>query len=155
LVVAAAAAIVALVLVGVGVFALVSRDGDSVDTAGRARPPEAAAPSGRSPAPDESASAEAAAGVRDLGELGDVTDARDLRRLVRAQLDAPPPAARATAPPCLERAVGGSPAPTAYGTGARGGDQVLVLVLPASGDRSTLVLMDTRTCRAVLVTDLS
>jgi hypothetical protein len=155
LLVPAAAALLALVLAGVGVFAVVNRDGDGADTARRARDPEATAPSERSPASDGPTSAEAAAGVRDLGELGDVTDARDLRRLVRAQLEAPPPAARAAAPPCLERAVGGSPAPTAYGTGTRRGDQVLVLVLPATGDRSTGVVLDTRTCRAVSVLDLS
>ena len=154
LLVPAAAAFVALVLVGVGLFALVNRDGDA-DIAGRARAPEAAAPSERAPASDEPSSAETAAGVRDLGELGDVTDAGDLRRLVRAQLDEPAAAARAAAPPCLERAVAGSPAPTAYGTGTRGGEPVLVLVLPSTGGRSTLVLLDTGTCRAVSVLDSS
>lgn len=155
LLVPAAAAFVALVLVGVGLFAIVNRDGDGADIAGRARAPEAAAPSGRAPASDEPSSAETAAGVRDLGELGDVTDAGDLRRLVRAQLDEPAAAARAAAPPCLERAVAGSPAPRAYGTGTRGGEPVLVLVLPSTGDRSTLVLLDTGTCRAVSVLDSS
>jgi hypothetical protein len=151
----AAAALVALVLVGVAVFALINRNGDGADTAGRAGSPEAASPSDRRPAPDGPSSAESATGVPDLGELGDVTDAADLRRLVRAQLDAPPPAPRAAAPPCLERAVDGSPAPTAFGTGTHRGEPVLVLVLPASGDRSTLVVLETRTCRAIAVFDLS
>ncbi|HKF91571.1 MAG TPA: hypothetical protein VKC52_08880 [Acidimicrobiia bacterium] len=156
LLVPAAAALVALVLVGVGVFALVNRDGDNAGTAGRSRTPEAASPSQRSPAPDASSSAEAATGVRDLGDLGDVTDSGELRRRVRAQLDeAPVSSSRAAPPRCLERAVAGSPAPTAYATGTHRDQSVLVLVLPASGDRSTLVLLDTRTCRAVSVFDLA
>jgi hypothetical protein len=92
--------------------------------------------------------------VHDLGDLGDVTDADDLRRRVRAQLDELPASSRAAAPPCLERALAGSPAPSAYGTGTRRGRPVLALVLPASTDRSTLVLLDTGTCRAVSVFDL-
>ena len=62
-------------------------------------------------------SAEAVTGVRDLGELGDVTDAGELRRRVRTQLDEAPASSRGRPPPCLERAVAGSPAPTAHGTG--------------------------------------
>jgi len=156
LLVPAAAALVALVLVGVGVFALVNRDGDNAGTAGRSRTPEAASPSQRNPAPDASPSAEAATGVRDLGDLGDVTDSGELRRRVRAQLDeAPASSSRAAPPRCLERALAGSPAPTAYASGTHRDQSVLVLVLPASGDRSTLVLLDTRTCRAVSVFDLA
>jgi hypothetical protein len=150
----AAAALVALVLVGVVVFALVNRDGDDAGTAARSRPPEAASPREGGPAPDASSSAETVTGVRDLGDLGDVTDAGELRRRVRTQLDEAPATTRAVPPPCLERAVAGSPAPTAYGTGAHRDRSVLVLVLPATGDRSTLVVLDTRTCRAVSVFDL-
>jgi hypothetical protein len=155
LLVPAAAALVALILVGVGVFALVNRSGDNADTAARSRTPEAASPRERGTAPDASSSAEAVTGVRDLGELGDVTDSGKLRRRVRTQLDEVPAASRAAPPPCLERAVAGSPAPTAYGTGTHRDRSVLVLVLPATGDRSTLVLLDTRTCRAVSVFDLA
>jgi hypothetical protein len=151
----AAAAMVALVLVGVGVFALVNRDGEDAGTAARSRPPEAPAPRDGDRAPDASSNAEAVTGVRDLGDLGDVTDAGELRRRVRTQLDEVPAASRAAPPSCLERAVAGSPAPTAYGTGTHRDRSVLVLVLPATGDRSTLVLLDTRTCRAVSVFDLA
>lgn len=154
LLVPAAAALVALVLAGVGVFALVNRDGGDTTTAARSRTPAATSPGGGEPTPDESASAESAAGVHDLGDVGDVSDPGDLRRVVRARLDQPPPAPRATAPACLERAVTGTPAPSAFGTGTHRGRPVLVLVLPASGDRSTAVLLDTRTCRAALVADL-
>ena len=155
LLVPAAAALVALVLVGAGVFALVNRDGDNAGTAARSRTPEAASPREGGSAPDASSSAEAVTGVRDLGELGDVTDSGELRRRVRTQLDEAPASSRAVPPPCLERAVAGSPAPTAYGTGTYRDRPVLVLVLPATGDRSTLVLLDTRTCRAVSVFDLA
>jgi hypothetical protein len=155
LLVPAAAALVALVLVGVGVFALVNRDGDNAGTAARSRTPEAASPSERGSAPDASSSAEAVTGVRDLGELGDVTDSGELRRRVRAQLDEAPASSRAAPPRCLERAVAGSPAPTAYATGTHRDRPVVVLVLPGSGDRSTLVLLDTSTCQAVSVFDLT
>jgi hypothetical protein len=155
LLVPAAAALVALVLVGVAVFALVNRDGDNAGTAARSRTPEAASPRGGGSAPDASSSDEAVTGVRDLGELGDVTDSNELRRRVRTQLDEAPASSRASRPPCLERAVAGSPSPTAYGTGTHRNRSVLVLVLPATGDRSTLVLLDTRTCRAVSVFDLA
>lgn len=155
LLVPAAAALVAFVLVGVGVFVVVNRDGDNAGTAARSRTPEAASPSERGSAPDASSSAEAVTGVRDLGELGDVTDSGELRRRVRAQLDEAPASSRAAPPRCLERAVAGSPAPTAYGTGTHRDRPVLVLVLPATGDRSTLVLLDTRTCQAVSVFDLA
>jgi hypothetical protein len=150
-----AATLVALVLVGVGVFAVVNRDGDDAGTAARSRAPDAAAPGGRAPTPDASSSAEAVTGVRDLGELGDVTDAGELRRRVREQLDEAPSSSRATPPRCLERAVAGSPAPTAYATGTHRDRPVLVLVLPARGDRSTLVLLATTTCQAVSVFDLT
>jgi hypothetical protein len=153
LLVPAAAALVVLVLAGAGVFAFVNRDGGDT-TAARSRTPDAAPPSGGAPTPDESATAETAAGVRDLGDVGDVSDPGDLRRVVRARLDQPPPAPRAAAPACLERAVTGTPTPSAYGTGTHRGRPVLVLVLPATGDRSTAVLLDTRTCRAALVADL-
>ncbi|MFL6241534.1 MAG: hypothetical protein ACJ73V_00735, partial [Acidimicrobiia bacterium] len=106
-------------------------------------------------APDASSSAEAVTGVRDLGELGDVTDSGELRRRVRAQLDEAPASSRAAPPRCLERAVAGSPAPTAYATGTHRDRPVLVLVLPGTGDRSTLVLLDTSTCQAVSVFDLT
>jgi hypothetical protein len=133
----------------------VNRDGDGGTAASRAERPEAASPDRSAPVPDASAGAEAAAGVRDLGDLGDVSDAGDLRQRVRAGLERPPPAARASAPACLQRAVTGTPAPTAYGTGTHRGREVLVLVLPSTGDRSTAVLLDTGTCRAVSVADLS
>ncbi len=155
LLVPAAAALVVLVLVGVGVFAVVDRDGDNAGTAARSRTTEAGPPGEGGSAPDASPSAEAVTGVHDLGELGDVTDAGELRRRVRTQLDDAPASSRAAPPPCLERAVAGSPAPTAYGTGTHRDRSVLVLVLPANGDRSTLVLLDTRTCRAVSVFDLT
>jgi hypothetical protein len=155
LLVPAAAALVAVVLVGVGVFVLVNRDGDNAGTATRSRTPEAASPSERGSAPDASSSAEAVTGVRDLGELGDVTDSGELRRRVRAQLDEAPASSRAAPPRCLERAVAGSPAPTAYATGTHRDRPVLVLVLPGTGDRSTLVLLDTSTCQAVSVFDLA
>jgi len=155
LLVPAGAALVALVLVGVGVFVLVNRDGDDDGTAARSRPPAAATPGERGSAPDASSSAEAVTGVRDLGELGDVTDSGELRRRVRAQLDEAPASSRAAPPRCLERAVAGSPVPTAYGTGTHRDRPVLVLVLPATGDRSTLVVLDTRTCQAVSVFDLA
>jgi hypothetical protein len=151
----AAAALVALVLVGLGVFVLVNRDGDNAGTAARPRTPEAASPSERGSAPDASSSTEAVTGVRDLGELGDVTDAGELRRRVRAQLDEAPAPPRSAPPRCLERAVAGSPAPTAYGTGTHRDRPVLVLVLPGTGDRSTLVLLDASTCQAVSVFDLA
>jgi hypothetical protein len=150
-----AAALVALVLVGVGVFAVVNRDGNDAGTAARSRAPDAAPPGGRAPTPDASSSAEAVTGVRDLGEIGDVTDPGELRRRVRAKLDEAPASSRAAPPHCLERAVAGSPAPTAYATGTHRDRPVLVLVLPARGDRSTLVLLSTRTCRAVSVSDLA
>jgi hypothetical protein len=153
LLVPAAAALVALVLVGVGVFVLVNRDGDNSGTAARSRTPEAASPSERGSGPDASSSAETV-GVRDLGELGDVTDSGELRRRVRAQLDEAAAPSRAAPPRCLERAVTGSPAPTAYGTGTHRDRPVLVLVLPGTGDRSTLVLLDTSTCQAVSVFDM-
>jgi hypothetical protein len=155
LLVPAAAALVALVLVGVGVFVLVNRDGENAGTAARSRTPEAASPSERGSVPDAASSAEALTGVRDLGELGDVTEAGELRQRVRAQLDEAPAPPRAVPPLCLERAVAGSPAPTAYGTGTHRDRPVLVLVLPGTGDRSTLVLLDTRTCQAVSVSDLA
>ena len=155
LLVPAAAALVALVLVGVGVFVLVNRDGDNAGTAARSRTPEAASPSERGSVPDASSSTEAVTGVRDLGELGDVTDAGELRRRVRSQLDEAPAPPRTAPPRCLERAVAGSPAPAAYGTGTHRDRPVLVLVLPGTGDRSTLVLLDTSTCQAVSVFDLA
>jgi hypothetical protein len=154
LLVPAAAALVALVLAGVGVFALVNRDGGDTTDAARSRTPDATSPSGGERTPDESDTAETAAGVRDLGDVGDVSDPGDLRRAVRSRLDQPPPAPRAAPPACLERAVSGTPTPSAYGTGTHRGRPVLVLVLPASGDRSTAVLLDTGTCRAALVADL-
>jgi hypothetical protein len=154
LLVPAAAALVALLLAGAGVFALVNRDEGDTTTAARSRPPDTLTPGRGEPAPEDSSSAESAAGVRDLGDVGDVTDPGDLRRVVGARLEEPPPAPRAAAPACLGRAVTGTPTPSAYGTGTHRGRPVLVLVLPASGDRSTAVLLDTSTCRAALVTDL-
>ena len=150
-----AAALVALVLVAVGVFAFVGRDGGDTDTAGRAHAPKAATPGGDGTSPAASSSAEAAAGIRALGDLGDVSDTGQLRRQVRARRDEPAPSARATAPPCLAGAAAGNPPPSAYGTGTHDGRPVLVLVLPARGDRSTVVLLATQGCRAVAVSDLS
>jgi hypothetical protein len=154
LLVPAAAALVVLVLAGAGVLALVNRDGGDTTTAARPTAPDALSPGGGEPAPGGSASAESAAGVRDLGDLGDVSDPGDLRRGVRDRLDEPPPRARESAPACLEVAVTGTPAPNAFGTGTYRARPVLVLILPASGDRSTAVLLDTGTCRAVTVADL-
>jgi hypothetical protein len=151
----AAAVLVAVVLVGVGVIALVDRGGEDTTTAGRSSTTEAPSPDRRAPAPDQPSGAESLAVAKDLGDLGDVTDAGDLRREVRARLDEPPAAARAAAPACLERAVAGSPPPSAFGTGTRGGEPVLVLLLPSTGDRSSIVLLATETCRAVSVLDLS
>jgi hypothetical protein len=151
----AAAALVALVLLGVGVFAFVGRDGGDTDRAARARAPKAATPGASSTPPDASSSAEAAAGIRDLGNLGDVSDPDTLRRQVRARLDAPPSSARASAPACLARAAAGVPPPSAYGTGTYRGRSVLVVLIPSNGDGSTAVLLDTRTCRAVSDSDLS
>ena len=150
-----AAALIALVLVAVGVFAVVGRDGGETGTAGRAHTPKGATPAGNGTSPDSVSGAEAAAGIRDLGDLGDVSDTAQLRRQVRARLDEPPESARATAPPCLARAAAGHPPPSAYGTGIHLGRSVLVLVLPARNDRSTVVLLATRGCRAVAVSDLS
>ena len=84
-----------------------------------------------------------------------MSDTGDLRRNVDDALDQPHPPERATDPPCLHRAVTGSPAPTAFGTGTHQGRPVLVLVLPSAGDRNTAVVLDTRTCRAVSVVALS
>jgi hypothetical protein len=99
LLVPAAVALVALVLVGAGVFALVNRDSDNSSTTARSRTTEAGPPREGGSAPDASSSAEAVTGVRDLGELGDVTDAGELRRRVRMQLDEAPASSRAARPP--------------------------------------------------------
>src|SRR5262245_30470485 len=147
-----AAALVALLLLGVGLFALLGRGGDSAERAGPARTPNAATPRPGSAPSDASSSAEAAAGAHDLGDLGDVSSPDDLRRAVRAQLDAPAPSARAVSPPCLARAAAGDPRPQAYGTGTSRGLPVLVLVFRGDGHRPTEVLLDARTCRAVSVT---
>jgi hypothetical protein len=148
-----AAALVALLLVGIGVFVFVGRDDGGTERAGRAPTPKSATPGGSSTRPDASSGGEAD-GVRDLGDLGDVSDTATLRREVGERLGRPPASARAAAPSCLARAETGSPPPTAYGTGTHGGRPVLVLVLPASGDHSTVVLLATQTCRAVSVSDL-
>lgn len=151
LLVPAAAALVALLLAGAGVFALVNRDGGDTTTAARSSAPDTLIPGRGEPAPEDSSSAESAAAVRDLGDLGDVSEAGDLRRAVEDRLDQPPPSARATAPACLDRALTRTPAPTAYGTGTRRGRPALVLVLPASGDRFAAVVLDAGTCRRVSV----
>ncbi len=154
--VAAAAGFVALVLVGAGVFTLVNRDGGDGTTAARSGNTSAAAPAPEGgSAPGESSRSKAAAGVRDVGDVGDVSDTSDLRRNVKDTLDHPRPTQRTTDPPCLDRAVTGSPAPTAFGTGTYQGRPVLVLVLPSANDRDTAVVLDTRTCRAVSVVTLS
>jgi len=147
-----AAALVALLLLGVGLFALLGRGGDSAERAGPAGTPNAASPRPGSAPSDASSSAEAAAGTHDLGDLGDVSSPDDLRRAVRAQLDAPAPSARTVSPPCLAGAAAGDPRPQAYGTGTSRGLPVLVLVFRGDGDRPTEVLLDARTCRAVSVT---
>lgn len=153
--VAVAAALVALVLLGVGVLAFVGRDGGGTDRAVRAPAPKAATPGGNATPPDASSSAESAAGIRDLGDLGNVSNAGTLRREVRARLDQPPASARAAAPACLAGAAAGDPTPSAYGTGTYRGRPVLVLLLPANGDHSTVELLATRTCLTVSVGDLS
>jgi hypothetical protein len=148
----AAAALVVLALVGVGAFVLTNRDGDTGSTAARSR---SATPEARPSATRASATVNpSTAGVRDLGELGDLGDSTDLRRRVGDALRHPAPAVRATAAACLDRAVTGSPAPTAFATGIQRGRPVLVLVLPASGDRTTAVLLDMETCRAATVVNL-
>ena len=153
LLVPAAAALVVLVLLTVGALVLVTRgDGDG-GTAARSNPAAPQAPKDRRP--EGEAAEPAPAGISDLGDLGELGETADLRRRTAEALRDPAPIARASAPACLERALTGSPAPSAYGTGSHGGRPVLVLVLPSRGDRMTLVLLDQETCRAVSVVNLS
>jgi len=150
---AVAAVVVALVLLGVGVYAVVGRGGGT-ESATRAPAPKAATPGGATTSPDASPGAESAAGIRDLGDLGDVSNPATLRRAVGARLDQPPASARAAAPACLARAAAGDPPPSAYGTGTYRGRPVLVLLMPRSGDHTTAELLDVGTCRTVSVRDL-
>jgi hypothetical protein len=148
-----AAALLVLVLVTVGALVVVTRGNDDGGTAARSTQASPEAPQDRRPAGE--AAEPSLAGIPDLGDLGELGEAADLRRRVGSALRDPAPIERATAPACLDRAVTGSPAPTAYGTGTHGGRPVLVLVLPARGDRMTVVLLDQETCRAVSVVNLS
>jgi hypothetical protein len=149
----AAAALVALVVAGVGAFVLVTRNGDGGD--GTAARTTTAAPETQAGAPQAGEADASQADIPDLGDLGDLTDQSELRRRLASARRAPAPAQRAAAPPCLDRAVTGSPAPEAFGTGSRGGRPVLALVLPSGADSTTAVLLDQETCQAVAVIDLS
>jgi hypothetical protein len=151
LLVPAAAALVVLILVAVGALVLVTRgDGDG-GTAARSTTAAPGAPQDRRPTGE----APPPAGISDLGDLGELGETADLRRRVGDALRDPAPVERATAPACLDRALTGSPAPSAYGAGTHGGRPVLVLVLPSRGDNMTVVLLDQETCRAVTVVNLS
>jgi hypothetical protein len=147
----AAAALVVLLIVGVGALVLAARSGDDGNTATRSTP---AAPKTAADAPTAGEADASVAGVPDLGDLGDLTDEGELRRRLRLAERDPAPAPRAVAPACLERAVAGSPAPDAFATGVHEGRPVLVLVLPSSGDSSTAVLLEQQTCRAVSIVSL-
>jgi hypothetical protein len=151
LLVPAAAALAVLVLVTVGALVLVTRDDGDGGTAARSTP-ASGAPQDRRPAGE--AATPPPAGISDLGDLGELGETADLRRRVGDALRDPAPIGRTTAPVCLDRALTGSPAPTAYGTGTHGGRPVLVLVLPARAERMTAVLLDQETCRAVSVVNI-
>jgi hypothetical protein len=151
LLVPAAAALVVLVLVTVGALVLVTRDDGDGGTAARSTP-ASGAPQDRRPSGEATGSPPA--GISDLGDLGELGETADLRRRVGDALRDPAPIERTTAPVCLDRALTGSPAPTAFGTGTHGGRPVLVLVLPARAERMTAVLLDQETCRAVSVVDI-
>jgi hypothetical protein len=153
LLVPAAAALVVLVLLSVGALVLVTRGDDNGGTAARSTPAEPQAPKDSGPAGE--AAEPSPAGISDLGDLGELSETTDLRRRVAEALRQAAPIERAAAPACLDRALTGSPAPSAYGTGSHGGRPVLVLVLPSRGDRMTVVLLDQETCRAVSVVNLS
>jgi hypothetical protein len=148
----AAAALVVLVLVGVGAFVLATRGGDGGD--GTAARTTTAAPETQPGAPQAGEADASHAGIPDLGDLGDLTDQSELRRSLASARRAPATAQRA-APPCLDRAVTGSPAPEAFATGTDQGRPVLVLVLPSGADSTTAVLLDQETCQAVAVISLS
>jgi hypothetical protein len=148
----AAAALVVLVLVGVGAFVLLTRAGDDGGTAARS---PTAAPGTRQGAPQAGEADASPADVPDLGELGDLSDDGELRQRLAAARRDPASTERAAAPACLGRAVTGSPAPEAFATGTRQGRPVLVLLLPSSEDSTAAVLLDQETCRAVSVVNLS
>lgn len=152
LLVPAAAVLVVLVLVIVGALVLVTRANHDGGTA--AGPTPAAPESSQNRRPAGEAAEPPPAGVSDLGDLGDLGERADLRRRVGDALRDPAPVARAIAPACLDRALTGSPAPSAYGTGTHGGRPVLVLVLPGRGGSTTVILFDQETCRAVSVVNL-
>jgi hypothetical protein len=151
----AAAVLIVLVLVGVGAFVLATRGGGGDD--GTAARTTTAAPGTQAGAPQAGEADASHAGIPDLGDLGDVTDQSELRRKLAPARRAPAPAQteRAAAPPCLDRALTGSPAPEAFGTGTHRGRPVLVLVLPSGADSTTAVLLDQQTCQAVAVVSLS
>jgi hypothetical protein len=149
----AAAALVVLVLVGVGAFVLATRGGNGGD--GTAARTTTAAPGTQPGAPQAGEADASQAGIPDLGDLGDLTDQSELRRSLASARRAPATAQRAAAPPCLDRAVTGSPAPEAFATGTNQGRPVLVLVLPSGADSTTAVLLDQETCQAVAVISLS
>jgi hypothetical protein len=149
----AAAALVVLVFVEVGAFVLATRDRGGDD--GTAARTTTAAPGTEQGAPQAGEADAPHLGIRDLGDLGDLTDQSELRRALAQSRRAPAPSERATVPACLDRAVTGSPAPEAFATGTRRGRSVLVLVLPGGGDSTTAVLLDQDTCQAVSVISLS
>jgi hypothetical protein len=148
----AAAALVVLVLVGVGAFVLATRGGDGDGTAART---PSAAPGTRQGAPQAGEADASGADIPDLGDLGDLTDEGELRRRLSLARRDPPRMERADAPACFDRAVTGSPAPEAFATGTHRGRPVLVLVLPSGADTTTAVLLDEATCQAVSVVNLS
>ena len=151
----AAAALVVLVLVGVGAFVLATRGGGGGE--GTAARTTAAAPGTQPGAPQAGEADASHIGIPDLGDLGDVTDQSELRARLAPARRAPAPAQveRAAVPPCLDRALTGSPAPEAFGTGTHRGRPVLVLVLPSGADSTTAVLLDQETCQAAAVVSLS
>jgi hypothetical protein len=149
----AAAVLVVLVLLAIGTLVLVTGVDDAGATAARSTTAAPEAPQDRRPSGE--AAQPPPAGISDLGDLGELSETADLRRLVGDALREPAPVERATAPACLDRALTGSPAPSAYGTGSHAGRPVLVLVLPARGDNMTVVLLDQESCRAVSVVNLS
>lgn len=147
----AAAALVVLILVGVGAVVLATRGDDNAGTAARS----SAAPKTAPGAPQAGEADASTAGIPDLGDLGDVTDEGTLRRQLTLARRDPAPAERPAPPACLDRAVTGSPAPDAFATATHQERPVLVLVFPSSGDSTTAVVLDQETCRATSLVTLS
>src|SRR5262249_3829748 len=131
-------------------FALVRVGGAAAPAAGprarrRASPPATAVPGARRP-PAGSGVGGASAKGRGAAPRGGGAGGGRHR---------PPAAPGGAAPACLAGAAAGDPTPSAYGTGTYRGRPVLVLLLPANGDHSTVELLATRTCLTVSVGDLS